>query len=168
VEEASTMGDSRTWGDLPEFAWPSVGDRAWVEGRWVFDCGHPALQDPSMIDNSHIVDPLEVRYDTEIHLPWAVVTYRRNHPVASGSWLPVTGQQTGVPVTEADVFVSGNGGGDIDICSLYLAQSVLYSDGYNSLICHVGTGSLCLLAARPVEVGWRAVCLPEEFSAHQG
>jgi transposase len=36
------------------------------------------------------------------------------------------------------------------------------------LICHVGTGSLCLLAARPVEVRWRAVRLPEEFSAHKG
>ncbi len=37
-----------------------------------------------------------------------------------------------------------------------------------TLICHVGAGSLCLLAARPVEVRWRAVCLPEEFSAHKG
>ncbi len=37
-----------------------------------------------------------------------------------------------------------------------------------TLICHVGAGSLCLLAARPVEVRWRAVCLPEEYSAHKG
>src|SRR5258708_2353594 len=48
-----------------------------------------------------------------------------------------------------------------------LPVSLLRNDAI-TLICHVGTGSLCLLAARPVEVRWRAVCLPEEFSAHKG
>ena len=29
-------------GDLfPMFAWPGEGDRTVVEGRWIFDCGHP-------------------------------------------------------------------------------------------------------------------------------
>src|SRR6266508_1975769 len=25
---------------FPRWAWPSVGDRAFVEGNWIFDCGH--------------------------------------------------------------------------------------------------------------------------------
>jgi CARDB len=122
-EEGSTMGDSRTWGALPEFAWPSVGDRIWTEGRWVFDCGHTGLP------GGDIIDPLAVRYETEIHPPRALVTFRLNHPVA--------GPPTEVPVTEADVYVSGNGGGANDICSVYLAASIVYPNGYN--ICtHTG------------------------------
>ena len=26
---------------FPHWAWPSVGDRVWVNGNWVFDCGEP-------------------------------------------------------------------------------------------------------------------------------
>lgn len=31
-------GDGRFF---PKWAWPSVGDRVWVNGYWIFDCGHP-------------------------------------------------------------------------------------------------------------------------------
>jgi hypothetical protein len=26
---------------FPKWAWPSIGDRVWVNGSWIFDCGHP-------------------------------------------------------------------------------------------------------------------------------
>ena len=121
--------DNRFWGAAPEFVWPAIGDRVWVEGRWIFDCGHPSSDDME-----------HVKFSTEIHPPRALVTLRLNHtalaasPSASlfpASWLPVTGEPiinpidgtpigdpTRVPVTEADIFVSGNGGGANDICSL--------------------------------------------------
>ena len=114
------------WGSLPQFAWPAFGDRVWVEGRWIFDCGHPG---------SDFKD--YVKFETEIHPPRALVTFRLNHPAvtdsnsasnAPASWLPVTGSPvnlyglpdgpTAVPVTEADIFISGNGGGANDICNL--------------------------------------------------
>jgi len=94
----------RPWGAFPEFVWPSVHDRVWVEGSWVFDCGHGG-------DNP---DLRFVSYDTEIHPPRAVVTFRLNR----GAILPINGSPQWAPVTTADVFVSGNGGGAIDRCNL--------------------------------------------------
>jgi hypothetical protein len=209
-ESASLMGDNRTWGAQPEFVWPSVRDRVWMSGRWVFDCGHPgsaptvvydanndgrytpddtpadfvvAGSEPSngielvpepklkFVDNGDNVwfpgetlifdtnddgvydagdgvaqgitppvgtplhtdpllkrtdvsydvsDPAYAQFSTEIHPPRGFVTFR-DHPgagVAGDSWLPITGTHTNVPVTEADMFFSGNGGGANDRCSL--------------------------------------------------
>lgn len=126
--------DDRTWGALPEFAWPAIGDRVWVEGRWVFDCGHPFPDDWSFDFKREWV-----KYSTEIHPPRALVTFRLNHPALSdspsssspaASWLQVTGAPvqglpgpTPVPVTEADIFVSGNGGGVNDLCMLVPSNS---------------------------------------------
>lgn len=111
------------WGGLPTFAWASVGDRVWIAGRWIFDCGHPGSGDPAL-----------VQFSTEIHPPRVMVVFRLNHRVAllrtgfegdqpngeqaPSTWLPVTGGGTALPVTEADIFVSGNGGGANDICNL--------------------------------------------------
>lgn len=129
-ENASLMSvnddDDRTWGAVPEYVWPASGDRVWVMGRWIFDCGHPAADSKQY-----------VKFSTEIHPPRALVTYRLNHTALSSlnntlsqSWLPVTGDPvtlppdapntgpTNLPVTEADVFVSGNGGGANDLCML--------------------------------------------------
>ena len=134
----------RTLGAVPEFVWPAVGDRVWVEGRWIFDCGHPNVSDDS--DTAH------VQFSSEIHPPRALVSFRLNHPAldsfplprnsapnfpAPQSFLPVTGcplgsfcgpaplppgvpnsGPTNVPVTQADIFVSGNGGGANDLCSV--------------------------------------------------
>jgi hypothetical protein len=127
--------DDRRWGSLPEFAWPAVGDRVWVEGRWIFDCGHTGV---GGLDNisSYINAKDYVQFETEIHPPRALVTMRLNHTalgtepdrtgsVQPASWLPVTGDPvppnagpTLVPTTEADIFVSGNGGGANDKCML--------------------------------------------------
>ncbi|HVH73135.1 MAG TPA: hypothetical protein VNB49_18775, partial [Candidatus Dormibacteraeota bacterium] len=120
----------RVWGGAPEFVWPAVGDRVWVEGRWIFDCGHPNSSDRRF-----------VQFSTEIHPPRALVAFRLNHPalfdtvtvkpvtfyrsIYPASWLPVSGGPvpgqpgpTNVPVTEADIFVSGNGGGANDLCMI--------------------------------------------------
>ena len=131
-------GFQRIWGAVPEFVWPAVNDRVWVAGRWIFDCGHPGVP-AAAADNHH------VKFSSEIHPPRALVTFRLNHPAldsfpvsrtsapsfaAPQSYLPVTGAPvtvqpgqpnsgpTNVPVTEADIFVSGNGGGANDACQL--------------------------------------------------
>ena len=130
-------GFQRIWGAVPEFVWPAVGDRVWVSGRWIFDCGHPGSSDTT-----------HVKYETEIHPPHALVAFRLNHVAldsfprarvsapnfpAPQSYLPVTGEPvdpatlppgvpnsgpTNVPVTEADIFVSGNGAPANDLCSI--------------------------------------------------
>ena len=96
----------RELGSLPEFVWPSVGDRVWTSGRWVFDCGHPG----GSVDNPE--------YTTEIHPPRVLATFRLNH-CEIGCKIPgVTGYETNLPVTEADIFATGNGGGANDYCNL--------------------------------------------------
>jgi hypothetical protein len=132
-------GFQRIWGAVPEFVWPSYGDRIWLLGRWIFDCGHPGTpsSDPS---NTQLV-----KFETEIHPPRALVTYRLFHTALDSmprqrisepsypepqSYLPVTGvPQSGVatfptwvPLTEADIFVSGNGSAANDLCSVVAAS----------------------------------------------
>jgi hypothetical protein len=125
VNDEFMRADDFVWGGLPEFAWASAGDRVWVAGRWVFDCGHP---------RTPTGNPALVKFQTEIHPPRVMVVFRLNHRVAllntglegdgadseraPSTWLPVTGGGTALPVTEADIFVSGNGGGANDICNL--------------------------------------------------
>src|SRR5258708_31965913 len=58
----------------------------------------------------------------------SAVTDSNSQSNAPASWLPVTGSPvnsygltdgpTSIPVTEADIFISGNGGGANDICNL--------------------------------------------------
>jgi hypothetical protein len=45
---------------LPPWAWGQRGQRIWVLGRWIYDCGHPT----------------SAGYRTEIHPPKAVATFR--------------------------------------------------------------------------------------------
>jgi hypothetical protein len=113
----SNDANDMTWGSFPQFAWPSVGDRVWVEGQWIFDCGHPGSRDPK-----------HAQFETEIHPPRAIVTFRLNHSVGNIPFvnapypfgvpeMPVTGLSS-IPIAEADIFVSGNSGGATDVCSL--------------------------------------------------
>ena len=148
-------GFQRIWGAVPEFAWPSYGDRIWVLGHWIFDCGHNGNSDARYVS-----------YETEIHPPQALVTQRLLHTALDTfprqrtsepsypdpeSYLPVTGEPqpavttfpTQIPVTEADIFVSGNGGAANDLCSLVPASplyaggdSVISGNGYT----HCGAG----------------------------
>lgn len=151
-----SANNTRFWGALPEYAWPSGGDRVWLEGRWIFDCGHPGVgdnwgsaSDLGLLPSGTTLNDW-VKFDSEIHPPRALVTYRINHTAVSGeetassgnpyrsqsddpsSWLPVTGSAvpqplvaippwtppTLIPVTQADIFVSGNGGGANDLCNI--------------------------------------------------
>jgi hypothetical protein len=82
---------------FPKWAWPSEGDRMWVEGNWIFDCGHP---EPF----SHFFDNSDARFHTEIHPPRALAAMR---DIAAP--IPGTGT-TPVPVTLTDLYISGNGG----------------------------------------------------------
>jgi uncharacterized repeat protein (TIGR01451 family) len=77
---------------FPRWAWPSEGDRMWMNGNWIFDCGHP---DDSLGFN---------RYHTEIHPPRAVATMRQQLHT-----LPGTGT-TPVPVTLTDLYIHGRAG----------------------------------------------------------
>ena len=45
---------------FPPWAFPQQGDRIWMVGRWIYDCGHP----------------YDHGYKTEIHPPKAVVSFR--------------------------------------------------------------------------------------------
>jgi hypothetical protein len=133
----SNDANDMTWGAMPEFVWPSAGDRVWVEGHWVFDCGHPGSKNPA-----------NVTFASEIHPPRAVVTFRLNHPTGNIPFvnnpfrfgvpdMPVTGL-TGIPLTEADIFVSGNGGGTNDQCSQAF-RNIAVSTGLNANNCfHTG------------------------------
>jgi hypothetical protein len=142
MDVSNKEGFARDFGAVPEFVWPAVGDRVWIEGRWIFDCGHPGTPDAAPDDRQY------VKFSTEIHPPRALVTFRLNHPAldsfpqprvsapnfpAPQSYLPVTGVPVdpatlppGVPdngptqvsMTEADVFISPNGGAANDICTI--------------------------------------------------
>ena len=45
---------------LPSWAWPQDGDRVWIVGRWIYDCGHPTVHG----------------HKSEIHPPKAVASFR--------------------------------------------------------------------------------------------
>jgi hypothetical protein len=95
--------------------WPAVGDRIWVEGRWVFDCGHNGLSNDNPTEVNKCGEKC-VRYETEMHPPRALAVFRQHR----GGLLSLNGHMTWVPVTQADIFVSGNGGGANDACSLVI------------------------------------------------
>lgn len=76
---------------FPRWAWPSDGDRIWIDGNWVYDCGHPVGDNPPI-------------FHAEIHPPRAIATMRDQ-----AAPLPGTGT-TPVPVTLTDVYITGRGG----------------------------------------------------------
>lgn len=152
-------GFGRDFGAVPEFVWPAVGDRVWVEGRWIFDCGHPGTPPKAAPNSTQFV-----KFSTEIHPPRALVTFRLNHPAldsfprprisapnfpAPQSYLPVTGVPVdpstlppGVPdngptqvlVTEADIFVSTFGGAANDICTIVPAPCSAFGGHTGAII----------------------------------
>jgi uncharacterized repeat protein (TIGR01451 family) len=105
---SETSGDpaERTF---PRWAWPSDGDRLWLNGNWIFDCGHP--DDVGGVNHYH----------SEIHPPRAVATMRQQLHT-----LPGTGT-TPVPVTTTDLYIHGRAGfvGD----DLECGQEIIVSHG---------------------------------------
>jgi len=92
--------DSGYYG-IPTWVWPATGDRAIVEGYWIYDCGH---HDPG--------------YRSEIHPAWMVVALRNmmQSSIARGSnreggVVPLHSDDASFsPVTKADVWISSFGG----------------------------------------------------------
>ncbi len=72
---------------LPEWAWPQDGNRIWMVGRWIYDCGHPE-------DNGH---------KTEIHPPKAVASFRSEAVQFPGNSGPTR-------ANNAVLYIGGKGG----------------------------------------------------------
>jgi hypothetical protein len=86
---------------IPPWVWPATGDRAIVEGYWIYDCGH---HDPG--------------YRSEIHPAWMVATIRNTmqSDIARGAarrgWVAPLGPDDASfsRVTKADIWISSFGG----------------------------------------------------------
>lgn len=72
---------------LPEWTWPQDGDRIWMVGRWIYDCGHPDA-------NGH---------KTELHPPKAVATFANEAARLPGTSGPVR-------TTRATLYIGRRGG----------------------------------------------------------
>ncbi len=70
---------------FPPSFWPTPGDRAWMLGRWIFDCGHP--------------DP----YRSEIHPPKAVAFTHAEPVIFPGDQQPSSSNLT-------RIYIHGRGG----------------------------------------------------------
>jgi len=111
---------------FPKWAWPSQGDRVWVNGSWIFDCGHPTKlpltveelgQCQQIIDNFPLFtypddcpDLVGQRQGvkTEIHPIRAIATMRPQVATPPGAPAPI-------PVTATDLHIHGHGGIITDI-----------------------------------------------------
>jgi hypothetical protein len=92
---------------FPKWAWPSVGDRVWVNGSFIYDVGHSQEKDGIK------------RYKSEIHPPRAFATMR-------DELLPLPGTgDTPVPVTATDLYIHGDGGYATDV--LNRGSAVVYN-----------------------------------------
>jgi hypothetical protein len=80
---------------FPHWVWPSVGDRVWAEGNWVFDCGHGTTVDGVL------------HRRTEIHPPRAIATMRDQVV----NW-PDVGPML---ITATELYVHGQAGAVTDI-----------------------------------------------------
>ena len=72
---------------LPNWAWPQQGQRIWMVGRWIYDCGHPGVHG----------------YKTEIHPPKAIAAFRSEAVQFSGNAGPTAANL-------AVVYIGRNGG----------------------------------------------------------
>ncbi len=126
----------------PEFAWPGVGDRMELLGRWIWDCGHTgarpglcsATQDrrcvvdrdcrPPVCDTCAASETCEGEhfgYSTEVHPPHATAVIREGR----GGIVSDSPDAKPVLATRADVWVSPYGGGAADGClQTHLANPV--------------------------------------------
>ena len=109
-------------GSYPAWAWAGEGDRVVALGRWIFDCGHP---DPTPGHKAGTSIPCLTAADQPAGVPCvgAVFNYRSElHPpqavavIRSGKAAKLDSLGRAVPVTQADVFVSPDGGGSGDAC----------------------------------------------------
>ena len=115
---------------FPKWAWPIMGDRVWVNGSWIFDCGHPvklplapdelqACQDAieqagssfpflTYPEDCDIFFEQQQSVKTEIHPIRAIATMRQQVAIPPGGTAPI-------PVTATDLHIHGHGGVITDI-----------------------------------------------------
>jgi len=124
----------------PLFAWAGEGDRIAAVGRWIFDCGHPDADPTGKCSNSSAIacvldadcpsggtctNPAPVfNYRAELHPPQAIAVIRNK---SNGK----------TPATRADVYISADGGGAGDTCT------VTHLASFNDLL--TPSGKLCFL-----------------------
>lgn len=72
---------------LPSWAWPQDGDRVWIVGRWIYDCGHPTAHG----------------HKTEIHPPKAIASFRTEAVQFEGNRSPTR-------ANTAALFIGRDGG----------------------------------------------------------
>lgn len=91
---------------FPKWAWPSVGDRVWVDGHWIFDCGHPTeeIVGYTNLPNLPPIPIIVKHYRSEIHPARAIAAMRDQARVLPGSG------NMAVPVTATDLYIHGRGG----------------------------------------------------------
>ncbi|MBI1814698.1 MAG: hypothetical protein HYR72_06960 [Deltaproteobacteria bacterium] len=154
----SVIGMEWERGALPQFAWAGEGDRIITVGRWIFDCGHADPQPLGTCSNdgarlcivdSDCVSPgtctnptPNFTYEAEIHPPQTVVMLRNKSLPAphAGRTAPA------IPATRADVYISANGGGAGDRCTVTHLENpidILFSKDCFKNHCSVTTGRSC-------------------------
>jgi uncharacterized repeat protein (TIGR01451 family) len=87
----------------PKWAWPSVGDRIWANGEWIFDCGHPDDQ---------------TGLHTELHPLRAVALMRQQVATPPDSTVPI-------PVTATDLYIHGRAGIATDVVECENGQFIV-------------------------------------------
>jgi hypothetical protein len=98
VEWETGISPSETHGDgtagflsgpiFPKWVWPSVGDRVWVNGNWIYDIAHD----------------VDGRFRSEIHPPRAIAVMRDQIvPLQASAGVPVE-------VKATDLYIHGDGG----------------------------------------------------------
>ena len=99
---------------FPKWAWPSVGDRVWTNGSWIFDCGHAKKVCLRRDPDFHICLDERAYFHSEIHPPRAIASMRNQ-----AATLPLSGT-TPVPVTATDLYIHGRAGmvGDVLQCGM--------------------------------------------------
>jgi len=107
-------------GSYPAWAWPGVGDRVVVLGRWIFDCGHPG---PGTCHGTSALCDTDLDCAAGAACEWTKFTYRSEiHPpqatavIRSGRGGVLDEEDDAKLVTRADVWVSADGGGAGDSC----------------------------------------------------
>lgn len=130
------------WQKLPMFAWSGEGDRVIAVGRWIFDCGHPdptnqgtcsnnpaqsclssgdcascsgtcsnnPAQSCTAVQECATCNGVQFAYQAEMHPPQVSVVLRNKFMKAGPGHV--------VPATQADVYISADGGGAGDRCTV--------------------------------------------------
>ena len=133
---------------FPKWAWPSVGDRVWVDGSWVFDCGHPTEEVVGFTPPPFPVPIVIKHYRSEIHPARAIASMRDQARALPGSG------NMAVPVTATDLYIHGRGGFVVD--QLNCGMGIII-DGVPGSGDHDGCGT----KTSPIDVNFQFdICIP--------